>query len=235
MLELPRYKQVYEILRRQIKDGVYAAGDLLPSENELCAAYGVTRPTVRKALDILTADGFIVKHQGKGSIVKGSPKSIGILSVLSTTSAMSDSDLQTEIIVKPELRQWHEALTFPITESEKEAGCIYFERVRVLGGAPVILDITMLPNIGMGRFTEQNLENASLFDLLRTKYQTVVTGGVQQFFAIGADKRLSSLLQIRQGYPILQLNRKIETTRPGFNIYSQVSCLTQNYTLTGTF
>ena len=47
---LPNHSRVYEILRQHINEGVYTEGDLLPSENELCALHKVTRPTIRKAL-----------------------------------------------------------------------------------------------------------------------------------------------------------------------------------------
>ena len=114
-------------------------------------------------------------------------------------------------------------------------GCIYFERLRLLNNEPVFLDITMLPNINLPRFTSYNLENTSLFDFLRTKYQIVVTGGVQQFYAIRADKRMQEYLKVKAGHPILQLDRKIETSRPGFHIYSQVFCATSGYGLRGTF
>ena len=50
--------------------------------------YGMTRPTVRQALSTLANDGYIRKHQGKGSIVHHLPKEIGILSVSGTTSAV---------------------------------------------------------------------------------------------------------------------------------------------------
>lgn len=235
MVDLPKYRKVYETLRRQIADGKYVSGDLLPSENELCARYGVTRPTVRKALDLLTGEGFIVRHQGKGSIVKGNPKAIGILSLNSTTSAVGESQIDTLITVRAETREWDEAFSFPLSDAEKQAGCIYFERLRVIDGTPVIIDITMLPNIGIPRFSSYNLENSSLFDLLRTKYQIDVTGGVQQLFAIAAGKHISSLLKVRQGYPILQVNRRIETNREGFHIYSQLFCNTGNHSLGGSF
>ncbi|MDL2209004.1 GntR family transcriptional regulator, partial [Parabacteroides sp. OttesenSCG-928-O15] len=234
MRELPRYREIYETLRRQIADGVFVSGSLLPSENEMCRLYDVTRPTIRKALDLLTKEGFIIRHQGKGSIVKGAPKEIGILSLSSTTSAMDGTRLQTSIIVQSEHRAWDEAFTYAISEEEKQAGCIYFERVRILDGEPVILDITMLPDLGLPRFTEFNLENASLFDLLRSQYKITVTGGIQQLFAISADKRAHSLLRIRQGHPILQVNRKMETNRPGFYLYSQIFCVTSKYGLSGT-
>ena len=99
MGNLPQYKQMYETLRGQIASGEFRPGDLLPSEHDLCRQYRLARPTVRKALDQLVADGFIVKHQGKGSIVKGAPKGIGILSLTGTTSALSSANLSTHIIL----------------------------------------------------------------------------------------------------------------------------------------
>jgi DNA-binding GntR family transcriptional regulator len=235
MSELPQYRRIYEDLRTQIVDSVYVPGDLLPSEHALCEVYGVARLTVRRALEQLVSDGFIIRHQGKGSVVKGSPKGIGILSLISTTSALASPNLTTRIVCKPELRKWSEAFTFPISEEEREASCIYFERLRLLDGEPVFFDITMLPNIHLSRFLSLDMENKSLFDTLRTQYQIVVTGGVQQLFAIRADKRLRDSFKVRAGHPILQLNRKIETNRSGFHIYSQVYCATQRYGLIGTF
>ena len=235
MGNLPQYKQVYEALRREISSGEFSAGDLLPSEHELCARFSVARPTVRKALDQLVSDGFIFKHQGKGSIVKGAPKGIGILSISGTSAAVGSPNFSTHIILKPELRTWTEAFSFPVEEWERRAGCIYFERLRLLDGVPVFFDITMLPNVGLPRFLNYDLENRSLFDSLRSQYQITVTGGTQQLVAIRADKRLQEYLGVRAGHPILQLNRKIETSRPGFHIYSQVFCATQGYGLIGTF
>ena len=235
MNEFPQYKKIYEDLRSHIAAGVYVPGDLLPSEHELCIKYDVARLTVRRSLEQLVSDGFIVRHQGKGSIVKGTPKGIGILSLVSTTSALASPNLTTIITLKPELRKWNEAFSFPIEPDEEEAGCIYFERLRLLDGAPVFYDITMLPNINLPRFLNFNMQNKSLFDSLRAQYQIVVTGGIQQLFAIRADKRLQKSFNVRAGHPILQLNRKIDTNRPGFHIYSQVFCATQRYGLIGSF
>ncbi|NPA38074.1 MAG: GntR family transcriptional regulator [Chlorobi bacterium] len=232
---LPQYKQVYEILRKHILEGVYNEGDLLPSENELCAIHKVTRPTIRKALDRLVNEGYIKKQQGKGSIVSGKPKGVGILSLSGTTSALGDEKLVTKIIVKPELRQWDHAFSFSITEQEKEAGCIYFERLRIVNGKPVFFDTTMIPNLNLPRFLSLKLENKSLFDILRTRYQIEVTGGEQKIFATTGDKKLQKLFNVNAGHPVLQLDRKIETSRIGLTIYSQVFCNTDEYALYGTF
>lgn len=68
MITLPRYKELYHTLRKHILEGIYREGDLLPSENELCSIYGMTRPTVRQALALLAGDGLIRKHQGREAL-----------------------------------------------------------------------------------------------------------------------------------------------------------------------
>ncbi len=234
MEEMSRYRSIYEALRGGITSGNNPAGSLLPSENELCTLWGVTRPTVRKALDMLAADGYITRSQGRKSVVKGTPLGIGILSLSGTTSALGET-LRTPVVVKPELREWDEAFGFPLTEAERAAGCVYFERLRIVDGEPVLLDITMLPDTGIPDFTSIDLEDSSLFDILRTRYNIVVTGGEQQLFAIGADSHLREHLRVRHGHPVLQLNRRIETSREGFTIYSRIFCVTGKYGLSGTF
>jgi len=119
---IPQYRKLYEVLRKHILDGVYKEGDLLPSENELCQLYSMTRPTVRQSLSTLAVDGYIRKHQGKGSIVHHLPREIGILSVSGTTSAVGDRNLETRIIVKPVLKPWPDDFMFPLSALEKESG-----------------------------------------------------------------------------------------------------------------
>jgi DNA-binding GntR family transcriptional regulator len=233
--DLPLHKRVYELLRRQITEGIYSEGNLLPSENELCVVHSVTRPTIRKALDRLENEGYILKQQGKGSIVKGPPQGIGILSFAGTTSAIGQENLITHIITGPEIRTWENAFSFKLSEQEKTLGCFYLERLRLVNNVPVFFDITMIPNNNMSRFTQRNFENNSLFDILRRNYQIEVKGGEQKLLAITADERLQKYFNVKPGHPVLQLNRKITTNRIGFYLYSQVFCNTESYTLYGNF
>ena len=235
MKEIPQYRKVYEMLRKHILSGTYGEGALLPSENELCKIHNITRPTVRKALDALLNEGYIKKQQGKGSIVMGKPKGIGILSLTGTTSAIGQENLKTTIIIKPEIRPWDKAFSFDLTQEEQELGCIYMERLRIINDKPVFFDVTMLPNINLPRFTSRNFENKSLFDVLRKNYQIQVKGGEQELLAITADKKLQTYFNVEPGHPILQINRKIETNKLNFFFYSQIFCNTTDYGLFGTF
>ena len=232
---IPHYKKLYELLRKHIEDKSFLEGDLLPSENELCSLHNLTRPTVRHALDTLVNEGYIKKHQGKGSIVCGPPKVIGILSIYGTTSAVGKKNLLTRIISKPKVQAWEESFFFDLTDKEKEFGCIKMERLRLVNDKPVFYDINFLPNINLPRFCNLNIENKSLFGILRKQYQIEVRGGEQKFKAIKASRQISEFLQIRQGAPVLHLMRKIETNRPGYYFYSSLMCNTKDYMLSGSF
>ncbi len=65
----PLYKQLMQKLRTDIQSGVYPVHSRIPSEQELCQTYQVSRVTVRKALAELTQEGLLKRHQGKGTFV----------------------------------------------------------------------------------------------------------------------------------------------------------------------
>ena len=223
------------MLRQHILDGVYLEGDLLPSENELCKMYNLTRPTVRHALDALVNEGFIAKHHGKGSIVHQIPNGIGILSISGTTSAIGKGNLNTIILVKPRIIQWPDNFMFLLSDMEKEFGCIYMERLRYVNKIPVFYDTNYIPNINLPRFCSRSLESKSLFDLLRKHYQIEVKGGEQKLRAIPANEKIGQYFILPKAKPVLHLERKMSTNRPGFNIYSSIYCNTESYCLYGVF
>jgi len=232
---IPLYRKVYEILRKQITDGVYRQGDLLPSENDLCSQFGITRPTVRHALDALYNEGMITRHQGKGSIVQGTAKGIGILSISGTKSALGMHNLRTIILSKPRVVAWPENFMFPLSDDFRTSGCIYLERLRLVDNKPVFYDLNYLPNINLPRFTKRNFDNQSLFDILRKVYGIEVKSGEQRIRAVGADESVNSFLEVESGHPVLHLQRKLETNRPGFHFFSSIYCNTEEHALYGTF
>ncbi|GIO32385.1 MULTISPECIES: GntR family transcriptional regulator [Paenibacillus] len=65
----PMYEQIFEALRDQIISRKYAPGERIPSEKELGEAYNVSRITSKKALEMLTQHGYIVRQPGRGSFV----------------------------------------------------------------------------------------------------------------------------------------------------------------------
>lgn len=67
-----KYESVLESIAKKIEDGTYPAYSQLPSMNQLCEDYQVSKITIKKSLDELEARGFISKRAGSGSFVKPS-------------------------------------------------------------------------------------------------------------------------------------------------------------------
>ena len=235
MDNVPQYRKLYELLRKHIISGVYREGDLLPSENELCSAHEMTRPTVRHALETLVKDGLILKKQGKGSIVRKPPQNIGILSIAGTASAVGVRYLKTDILQKPVVKTWPGDFPFELSDLEQESGCIYMERLRYVENEPVFYDVNHMPNINLPRFTQRSFENKSLFEVLRKNYQIEIIGGEQKLKAVKPTVQVRQLLHLKPGQPVLYMERKLTTNKEHFNIYSTIYFNSEKHAIFGSF
>lgn len=234
-IKVPQYRQLYETLRKQISNGLYKAGDILPSEHELFLTHSLTQPTIRQALALLVNDGYIKKHHGKGSIVQALPKGLGILSIEGRlANSNNDVDnLLTKIIDGPRVMAWPEDMIFTPTLDELKSNCIYIERQRKVSEEVVFYEFLYLPNRNLPGFSKRSLENRSLYEMLRKSYKIEVTGGEQKLWAIAADERVSAYLEIKKKHPVLRLERRIDTNRQGFSIYTSLYVNTEKYLLQG--
>jgi GntR family transcriptional regulator/GntR family frlABCD operon transcriptional regulator len=236
MLEQPRYKKVYDSLKDQILKDVYQKGDLLPSENELCQVFGINRSTVRQALGELEKEGYIEKKQGKGSLVKNK-KRLGLLSVKGFSEVLSRKKIKvtTRPLQGPVLTTWPESFFYALGGLEKKAGCIYLERLRIAGNEPVMFERTYIPNLNLPRFTKKPLENGSLFETLRARYQVEIVNLYQDIRAIKASGELPGLLKVKGGDPVLHISRQYDTNREQLHVYSFLVCNTNNYSISNEF
>lgn len=73
-VEPPKYVRLAQTLQRRIEDGTYAPGTRVPSENQLVQTFGMSRPTVVRALELLKRDGWLESRQGYGTIVRARPE-----------------------------------------------------------------------------------------------------------------------------------------------------------------
>jgi GntR family transcriptional regulator len=67
------YRRIVDELRAEILSGRRAPGTRMPSENELAAQYRTSRPTVRRAIALLSAEGLLAPQQGRGTFVRPAP------------------------------------------------------------------------------------------------------------------------------------------------------------------
>ena len=85
------YREIADSLRSSIETGEYGDGRLLPSEASLGASFGASRVTVRKALELLRAEGLVVSRQGLGWMVAGEPFPQSLDALVSIERQLADS------------------------------------------------------------------------------------------------------------------------------------------------
>jgi len=97
---IPKYAQIADIFRQRIARGVWTQGFRLPANEELAAEFGVSRVTIRQAVELLARDGVIEAQQGRGTFVTGTVRQDRWLKVETTLSDLADMyrDTSPEII-----------------------------------------------------------------------------------------------------------------------------------------
>ncbi|MFF8191731.1 GntR family transcriptional regulator [Streptomyces bobili] len=75
-VEAPKYVRLAQTMQQRIEDGTYPPGTRVPSENQLVQSFGMSRPTVVRALELLKRDGWLESRQGYGTIVRGRPAGV---------------------------------------------------------------------------------------------------------------------------------------------------------------
>jgi len=133
----PLYQQIYNLLRSRIETGVFAFNSKLPAEETLAVELGVSRITVKRAMNELAASGFVKRFRGRGTIVSYSNRTPPVLGNFSTSMEhLRRLGFETEIelkfmdIIPAGIDVAAELFIEPETEVQ------YVERVRHLENAP---------------------------------------------------------------------------------------------------
>lgn len=170
----------HERVRDRVLDLVdtLSVGDAIPPERVLCDLFGVSRMTLRGAVDELVREGRLVRRQGSGTYV-AAPKLAQEPSIASFTEDMLRRGLRpgsrtlsaTTVIAGARLGR-----RLDVTPS---ARVLVFRRLRLADGEPMALETLHVPEALVPGLEGGELEDRSFYALLRDRYRIVVTGGVQ--------------------------------------------------------
>ncbi|GAA0587247.1 GntR family transcriptional regulator [Actinomadura livida] len=95
----PKYAQIVQALRRRIANGTYPPGSALPSESRLVKEFGVSRPTVVRALQAMQLRGEIEREHGRGSFVKAAPLPAGSEQSRRARTVLDQSEAESSVDV----------------------------------------------------------------------------------------------------------------------------------------
>jgi GntR family transcriptional regulator len=203
---VPYYFQLSSYIEQQIKAKRLLAGQLLPSEQEICEKLGVSRTVVRQALADLERDGFINKQNGKRSAISY-PKYDGSLMQnlrgFYDDAVLKGQKLTTRILeLKVVPAEGELAGILKLNEGET---VIMLTRLRFLDGAPEVLVVTYIPEAKCPNLFREDLTDKSLYGLLALKYGLVISKGHRTVEAIALDRADAKLLEVRPKSPALLL------------------------------
>ncbi len=199
------YHQLKRILRAQIQSGIYREQEQLPSENQLAQEYNVSRHVVRQALRALVAEGQIVAYQGAGYFVNQERIRKALPRLGSHTQSMQALGRTTKTLVARV-----EILQPPAFIAERMLGddeneTIYIERVSFLDDEPVCVLEAFYPTRYRDALMEKDLDNKSIYKTLEECFG-LKPGRAETVISVAfAEERLGSLMQIREGSPLLHI------------------------------
>ena len=208
-LRTPLYHQVYLVLHDKIQSGAWADGARVPSEPELAEQFGVSRITIRRALDELVGDGVIVRRRGSGTTVRFAMPSRPVLADVSNLlEHLHQMGRRTEV------RLLEFDYVLPPPDEGAALACVTGElaqrsvRVRSAEGRPFSHLTTFVPEaIGRG-FDADDLACMPLLSLLER--QGVTIGGAEQTMtATLADPSVARALDVDVGAALLTITRVV--------------------------
>ena len=204
---VPLYSQIRDLLRSRIADGAFAANGKMPSENDMVKAFGVSRITVRQALNDLQKEGLIFKIHGKGTFA-AKPKAVqSLMRLEGFGEAMSASGHETysRVLGHRVLRPGcHVAARLGIND---KVDVMEIQRIRYLDGHPISLDVTYVPlDIGQ-RLIKEDLPRRDIFLILENDYGFSLDRAELRIDAMLADTRLAEALAVAEGSPVLRIER----------------------------
>jgi GntR family transcriptional regulator len=202
---VPKYSQLREILL-DLTASEASVHTAIPSERDLGQRFGLSRMTVRQAVDALVAEGRLYRVQGKGTFV--SPHKI--VMPLQLTSFTQDMSARGLVAGSVDLGRRE----VPATESLADAlrlrpgePVFVLERLRTADGSPMAIERAHVPASVAPGLLDESLENKSLYRLLRERYGLVLDEGEQTIEAVSASAADADLLCIPRGSPVLLLVR----------------------------
>ncbi len=204
---LSLYYQLKQIIIDMIDKGELTENDKLPTEQELCEQYNISRSTVRQALKELENEGYIYKIQGKGTFVSPTRFQQDLLKFYSFTEEMkkagktpSSQVLDFKIII-PEDKI---SRKLNIGKGEKVYEII---RLRLADNEPMMLESTYLPYDLFPDITREKLEINSLYDILINEYDVSFSKAEEMFSPTLLSEKEAKILGYITGGPAILLER----------------------------
>lgn len=207
MSKTATYKTLFLSLKEKIIDCTYKKGEYLPPEPVLCEMYGVSRTTVRRAVQELVKAGLVTVKQGRGTQVCDIKTYQHLDNISSFTQTLRAKGYVVEtrgMLISLEIPPQHVADALGLSHHQK---AYHLQRIQLADGEPIGLMDNYLVSELFPHFEEAENQFTSLYEYIKNKYQIKITSSIDKISAKCADFIESQLLNLPVGSPLLVNNR----------------------------
>jgi GntR family transcriptional regulator len=200
----PLWQQVLSDLERRIASGDIV--DRFPTDRELVESYGVSRHTVREAVQRLHARGLVERHRGRGSFVRPDQLRQPLGSVYSLFRAVEDAGLEQRSDVLA-LDVCTDADAAHRLELPADTELVHLQRLRHAGDAPLALDAVWLPAELTRPLLDVEWSRTALYDELAERCGIRLTAADELIEPISPDRDAQQLLELDPDEALFRIER----------------------------
>ncbi len=224
---VPLYHQLADILILKIRSGVYPLDSRIPSENILAADYGIGRPTVRQAVDILVKKGLVCKKRGSGTFVRQVEDEVDIFSLAGTSSAFQARGITIDMPILHNIS----LKKIPLDEENPFAGsrAYFFSRLILAKNEPVLIEDIYLHEALFQGIENIELKGRSLAQVVSDRFYMKPVGGKQNFSICFLTEPRTEILGVSEKIPVLEVKRFLNFSQADNAVYSEIFCRTDRF------
>ncbi len=206
--EMPLYAKIQSALRADIRSGRLIAGAALPSEKELEAAHGVSRITVRRALDELQREGLVLRGRGRQARVMEPMVSVVRTEIKDDLAAMLELVRGTT----PRVLVFKWRLPDPLTQarlrSPEDEPVLQVDRLRSNGNRPMLHTTAHMPAWIGTRLRRETLSERTMLETLAQSGVSIASA-VQEMHAAPCPAGTAPLIGLSPGDPVFVIERLV--------------------------
>lgn len=208
-IPMPLYEQLRQGLLSAILDGTIPTGSKMPTEEELCAAYGISRPVVRQAYKALIESGHVERRRGSGTFVRSSnSRGRFIDKQLSYKKEMEVLGLSHRtVMIKSE---WVDGETISSGNNHPYTGRVFhLVRMRYAEDKPFVLVENYIPGSVFPEIDRYDFEMNSLYETMEREYGVHILRSHRKIAAMLADETIAEKLEIAENAPVMYVENLV--------------------------
>lgn len=233
---VPLYHQLAELLQGRIRAGEYPAGTRIPSEPELARTFGIGRPTVRQATDLLIRRRCLERRRGSGTFVIEPPEQVDLLSLAGTLASFEKTGRGDRSRVVHTIVQRVRRIRVPTDIENPFSGRTAWTLARLsrVDGTPALLESLWLDPEHFPGLDRMSLAGRSLSQLAHEHYHLTAETADQDFRVAVPDEAQAELLEVEPDHPVLLVKRRIHFPHARDAVFAEMLCRTDRLVFSQT-